>query len=208
MYTIYINNRPLYLVESLDDIERITPQTEIVEYEDNMQDMLAEYIQLLESEKSIGTLDAIVLSCPNIELLQRDIWAQFKHIEAAGGIVKNQENKILAIYRRGSWDMAKGKIDPGETPPVAAVREVQEETGLQQIKLGKLIGKTYHTYRNRKEKLVLKTTWWYAMETTETNLTPQTEEDIDEATWLTIDEFINKTPIYPNILEIFDQYNN
>jgi len=202
MYTIYINNRPLYLVQDLDDIQRITPKTQILEYASDMQQMIADYIALLESEKSQDTVDAVILLSDNIEMLQRDVWQHFKHIEAAGGVVKNQDGEILAIYRRDFWDLPKGKIDAGETPEQAAVREVQEETGIEVRQLHDLIGKTYHTYRNRKDKLVLKTTWWYNMETNATTLVPQTEEDIEKAVWLSLEELCQKQPIYPNILHI------
>ena len=57
-------------------------------------------------------------------------------IEAAGGLVFNEKNELLMIFRRGFWDLPKGKVDEGETLEQCAVREVQEETGLQNIMLG------------------------------------------------------------------------
>jgi 8-oxo-dGTP pyrophosphatase MutT (NUDIX family) len=51
-------------------------------------------------------------------------------IKAGGGIVVNEQNEVLLIYRRGKWDLPKGKLDDGETIEECALREVKEETGL------------------------------------------------------------------------------
>jgi len=59
------------------------------------------------------------------------------------------------IFRRGKWDLPKGKLDKGETLEQCAVREVREETGLKKIKLQSPLMTTYHTYmkaRNHFEK--------------------------------------------------------
>ena len=65
---------------------------------------------------------------------------------AAGGLVTNPNGEILWIFRRGFWDLPKGKLDEGETIQSCAVREVQEETGLINIQLHQMIGFTNHTY--------------------------------------------------------------
>jgi 8-oxo-dGTP pyrophosphatase MutT (NUDIX family) len=64
-----------------------------------------------------------------------------KTIVAAGGLVFNENKELLMIYRRSKWDLPKGKLDEGETIEECAIREVEEETGVQQIILGKLIQK-------------------------------------------------------------------
>ncbi|MBK8711560.1 MAG: NUDIX domain-containing protein [Niastella sp.] len=56
---------------------------------------------------------------------------QFTFIEAAGGLVQNEDKEILFIYRSGKWDLPKGKIEKKETPQIAATRKIQEETGLK-----------------------------------------------------------------------------
>ena len=122
---------------------------------------------------------AVVLFHESLETLWTDIQACFKVLEAAGGFVQNARKELLVFYRRGSWDLPKGKIDPGETPEQAAIREVQEETGLANLGLEKFIAHTYHTYELKGER-ILKKAWWYRMKTTDTQLIPQTEEDIEE----------------------------
>jgi len=105
---------------------------------------------------------------------------------AAGGIVVNPNNEILWIFRRGFWDLPKGKLDPNETIEACAIREVMEETGISHLDLGELILTTTHQYQDKYLNTeVEKTTYWYAMST---NLLqegiPQTEEDIEAIAWV------------------------
>ncbi len=132
-----------------------------------------------------------------------------KTIIAAGGIVKNPLNEILMIYRRGKWDLPKGKLDDGESIEACAVREVEEETGIKKIVLGNLIGKTYHEYFDTWQKEeVIKETFWFEMEIQKlTELKPQLEEDIEIVEWVSISELKNKLEnTYNNIEEIIVQY--
>lgn len=107
-------------------------------------------------------------------------------IIAGGGLVLNEAGELLLIFRRGKWDLPKGKLDEGESIEDCAVREVTEETGITGITLGKLIGISYHeyfdTFINRD---VIKETHWFAMQASGAqNLVPQTEEDILEIRWV------------------------
>ncbi len=109
---------------------------------------------------------------------------EVKVIEAAGGLVKNGEGAFLFIFRLGKWDLPKGKIDAGERSRKAAVREVEEECGLNIDYLGPKLISTYHMYE-LKGTPVLKRTKWYEMAVNKKpKLTPQLEEDITEARWL------------------------
>src|SRR4051812_21020427 len=111
-----------------------------------------------------------------------------RKIIAGGGIIKNEEGKILFIYRRGKWDLPKGKLDEGETIEECAVREVEEETGLRNIELGELIGVTNHHYTQDNENID-KETYWYAMKVNgDQKLVPQLTEDILELRWVAENE--------------------
>lgn len=128
-------------------------------------------------------------------------------IVAAGGIVKNEDGRILLQYRRGKWDLPKGKLDEGESIEECAVREVEEETGLGDIQLGELVGITNHYY-NEKGENIEKETHWFAMKVSgEQQLTPQIEEDILELIWASESElkpYLSNT--FPNIIEIIEKY--
>lgn len=105
-------------------------------------------------------------------------------IEAAGGMVFNPKGELLMMQRRGQWDMPKGKLDEGETVEACALREVEEETGISNLKLCGKLHTTYHTYPFQ-GKIVLKPSHWFRMECTGTeDLVPQTEEDITELRWV------------------------
>lgn len=125
---------------------------------------------------------------------------------AAGGVVQNQEGKLLFIYRKNRWDLPKGKVDKGETLQEGAKREVKEETGVKKLTVGALAGITYHIFK-RNNRYQLKESHWYYMTTPyEGNLIPETKEDITEAVWKgkkKTTKALEKT--YPNIVHLFDQ---
>ena len=107
-------------------------------------------------------------------------------IIAAGGIVVNPNKEILWIFRRGFWDLPKGKLDPNETIEACAIREVMEETGISNLVLGDLIITTKHLYHDTYLNTeVEKTTYWYQMTTDILQEgVPQTEEDIEAIAWV------------------------
>jgi len=128
-----------------------------------------------------------------------------KKIIAAGGLVLNDEKQLLMIFRRGKWDMPKGKLDDGEKIEDCAVREVKEETGLQKIDLEDLTGLTYHEYFDtHSNEDVIKETHWFKMHASgNQQLIPQLEEHIEKIEWVNdknIGEKLNNS--YKNIIEI------
>ena len=131
---------------------------------------------------------------------------QFTYIPAAGGLVFNDANELLMIFRRGKWDFPKGKVEEGETIEEAALREVSEETGLQHLSIAKKLPDTFHTYKLG-GKWVGKTTAWYIMKSeVSENLVPQTEEDIEEARWVKFDEVSRLLKdSYPNLRELWSK---
>ena len=130
--------------------------------------------------------------------------SHFTEITAGGGLVRNREGQYLLIYRHELWDLPKGKQEPGETIETCALREVEEETGLHELQLGRLICITHHTYQLFGQK-ILKHTYWYAMsDDREEPLLPQLEEDISQAEWVEkerLPEYLEGT--YPSIVEVF-----
>ena len=132
-----------------------------------------------------------------------------KTIIAAGGLVFNEQNELLMIFRRGKWDLPKGKLDAGETIEACAVREVQEETGLITVELENLIGKTYHEYFDKwVNENVIKESWWYKMKSSvNEKFIPQLEEDIELIEWVDkkdLKKYLDNS--YRNISEIVEKY--
>lgn len=114
--------------------------------------------------------------------------SRYAILHAAGGIVLNEAGKVLMIYRRGRWDFPKGKVEPFESIPEAAIREVMEETGLSDMQIEQELPFTFHIY-HEKELPILKSTAWFKMSTTAmNNLHPQLEEDIIEVRWVSQDK--------------------
>jgi 8-oxo-dGTP pyrophosphatase MutT (NUDIX family) len=108
-------------------------------------------------------------------------------IESAGGLVCNRRHHILLIFKRGKWDMAKGRIENGQSKMEAALREVSEETGLDENLLtihGKLVS-TWHTTSHNNTKYLKKTHWYYMeYDGDDDDTNPQIEEGIIECRWV------------------------
>ena len=129
-------------------------------------------------------------------------------ITASGGIIENSNGEYLFIFRRDKWDLPKGKMDAGETPLNTAIREIEEETGVNGLELISPLKDTFHTYEAFGKKW-LKTTHWFHFKTNFSGeLIPQTEEDITEIKWIKPQEIsLVKQNTYPSILDILNQMN-
>jgi len=150
---------------------------------------------LLSLHVSVNDYDAI-----RVFLMKK-----FKVIKAAGGLVKKKD-KFLMIYRMKKWDLPKGKKESGEKYKQTAIREVEEECNVQ-VKLGKKVCTTWHTYTMNKNNM-LKRTKWYEMELIDdSRLKPSIEEDIEELRWMTQKEVYHALEnSYRSIRFVFEEY--
>lgn len=159
---------------------------------------------LVEMFELSSTLEKIYIPSVEPEDCYRKICGEFREVNAAGGLVENRRGDYLLIKRDGLWDLPKGHQEAGEDIKVTALREVQEETGVDDLSLGDLICVTDHCYK-RNGIWHLKHTWWYRMYYLKPlDLTPQTEEDITKAAWVaksSLPPFLKNT--YPSIKEVF-----
>jgi len=132
-----------------------------------------------------GQLKQIAVHTPNADGCMEQLKSCYdKFIIAAGGLVKNEAGELLVIFRNGKWDLPKGKIEKHETVDSGALREVQEETGLKNIKLLSEFHRTYHTYE-QDNKRILKETVWYLMQASGSEATrPQQSEGITRIEWV------------------------
>ena len=154
--------------------------------------------------KASESLSRIYLPSADVGLMYRRVCAEFREVNAAGGLVSNRRGDYLLINRNGLWDLPKGHQEPGEDIAVTAIREVQEETGVDDLTLRDLICITDHCYI-RGGIWHLKHTWWYDMlYNSPVDLTPQREEDITRAAWVaksSLPPYLKNS--YPSIQEVF-----
>jgi 8-oxo-dGTP pyrophosphatase MutT (NUDIX family) len=170
---------------------------------------------ILTTEKLFGYLNknnfddliAVTIVAHDKTLIKKKIKKLYTIINAAGGIVTYQD-KILMMFRRGVWDLPKGKLDNDEKSQKAATREVEEETGVK-AKIGDKICTTWHTY-NQGRELILKRTKWYAMSCQKApKLVPQTEEDIEKLEWMTPEEVaIAVQNSYASLRFVIEEWNS
>ncbi|MBP3193366.1 NUDIX hydrolase [Natronogracilivirga saccharolytica] len=128
-------------------------------------------------------------------------------ITAGGGVVYRRNGssvEILAMVRRGVWDLPKGKVDSGESVEDAALREVEEETGCSDLKITYALGPTVHSYRENGVNIT-KTTWWYAMQSGRPELQPEEGEQIELLEWKELDEAFQLL-YFDNLKEVLSRF--
>jgi len=201
IYKIYINEVEVILKPSADVTleDTVTSGSVVVKYTGNKKHLL-DYINILE--KSIKS-EKLIIHHEDFPKLKTDFKSHFSEIEAGGGLVRNEKNEFLFIFRRGSWDLPKGKIESNETKREASLREITEETGIKKMTIISKLMVTRHTYRSNVGKRIIKKSHWYLVEAKKQALVPQATEDIERADWLTLERFFSKKrKVYPNILEV------
>ena len=140
---------------------------------------------------------------------KNNLWNEIKNHficqQAAGGIVF-KENTVLSIYRFKHWDFPKGHLEKGETDIQAAIREVMEETDIDELSIYKDLGYTYHIFPSDNQ-FVLKETHWFEMQTSSNHtLFPQAEESIEKAEWIPVNQLntiINN--MYPSLVDLLER---
>lgn len=176
MYQIFINEKPLHILRHKKSEAR---KGHVVLHEPQTKALL-QWAKKLEEDDSLSVVYAV---CSDPEACFKAYSAEHKNIDAAGGIVV-QDDRLLFIKRFGKWDLPKGKLEKDEKTENAALREVEEECGVNQLVLHKFIATTYHTYEFQ-GKRALKRSHWYEMKTDfQGELLPQTEEGITEVRWM------------------------
>lgn len=200
MYKIYINGTPLLLAATAEAAGKVADEKNMMARYMGNSRLLLSYFDMLEKNPRF---ESVTIFADDVEKLFSDFAGQFRVIEAAGGVVYNRQDEVLLIHRRGYWDLPKGKIDDGESREAAAAREVMEETGLSAVEMGDYLGLTYHTYRDKKSRRILKVTYWYRMRAEREALAPQREEDIEHAEWRGLKDFFGSRPkVYGNIRDL------
>lgn len=209
-YKFFVNNKIIYLTNNPSNVDNLVSNANFIiePYKDAISLAISMEIIFNDSNKS-----NYILFHKDVQKLKDDFLLYFICLEAAGGVVYNANNEILLIHRRGFWDLPKGKEEEGETIEETAVREVEEETGLNNVRILKPIlfkglenTATYHSYIIN-GKQAMKISHWFEMETDfESDLIPQTEEDIEQAIWVKKENVINYFDnMYSSIIDVLKE---
>ena len=197
MYKVFFNDRIVFINTSLGKTFLKDGILKEVSLDTDMEKI---WIDFLNDELS-GNM---FLTGESIEMVWAKFCTFFKIIEAAGGVVYNKKGDVLCIYRLNKWDLPKGKIEKGESIEEAAIREVEEETGIKGVSIEKALETTYHIYFH-KNTWVLKPTYWFQMKHNGNDaLKPQLNENITKAKWVAsmdASELANET--YSSLKSLF-----
>ena len=198
MRKIYLEKRAIIICQE-DDSVLTDPNA--IQFSFGSDGGMTGMIEMFEVSE---TLQRIYIPTDDIEGTYTDVCREFLEVNAGGGLVENRRGDFLLINRNGLWDLPKGHQDPGEDIRVTALREVKEETGIEELELKEHICTTDHCYK-RNGIWHLKHTWWYKMlDRKPLDLIPQREEDISKAVWVaksSLPPFLQNT--YPSIAEVF-----
>ncbi|MFK7050855.1 MULTISPECIES: NUDIX hydrolase [Flavobacterium] len=197
MYKVFVNDKPLFLTNQF--VKETDFKFFLLESID-IEQLIVSYFQ--------NKIQKAYLYHPDEKEILNTLKSKIKVNFAGGGLVYNSKREVLFIYRGGKWDLPKGGIDKGEQIEETAIREVEEETGVTNLKIIQKLQKTYHIFR-RNGKYRLKITQWYEMQTDyDGSLVGQLDEGIEKVAWLNpiqIEEALTNS--YENIKLLFEKEN-
>lgn len=203
MQKIYFNYKPLFICSE------ITPTIDDYLHRGTtifIDEFSTHAVKTIIEEMERPEINAGVFLHTDEEAVLEAIKEHLAVVQAAGGLVHVRGEEVLLIYRRGKWDLPKGKLDEGEDLAACATREVEEETGVGSLRTEELLTVSYHTYHER-DQFILKETYWYLMAADHPQpFIPQQDEDIEKCEWVKI---TNLTPYldntYPTIVEVVNK---
>ena len=194
MYKVFFNRKPIFLITKIIDQDINNPML-------HLRYSSSENITKALKSKRVKSL---FLYHSNQEKLWKNLLKKFPIVQAAGGLVINSRSEYLFIFRNNKWDLPKGGIEKKENIRDAALREVNEETGVEDIEIIKPLPMTYHFFK-RNGVFKLKKTFWYLMKTEfDGKFKPQLNEGITKVEWK-LEEELNEIfkNSYENIKTLF-----
>lgn len=200
MYKVFADNISIYFQKDTFFKSNISPQFFPAISTNN-------YTSFLEEINKINVKEHVYVQCTDPLRKIKEMFSQFLWIEAAGGIVINTNTKeALFILRNGIWDIPKGKIEEGENPREGAIREIQEECGLNNLRITGELSPTYHIYFGY-GKHFIKKTFWFTLETEEIDVEPQLDEGITEVKWFDSNNLnLVKENTFESIREVLEEW--
>jgi 8-oxo-dGTP pyrophosphatase MutT (NUDIX family) len=197
---IYFNDKPLFLTDA------VTEELEPYKHHDDavfMDELSSPAINSMIHEMKTEKVHAGIFQNENLDALKHAFFKKFLVIRTGGGLVVNDNDEYLLIFRRGKWDLPKGKLDEGETIEECTIREINEETMLVNLSIKKHLINTYHTYDENGKHILKENCWFLVHAAGEQYPEPQLEEDITEVKWVKpgeLDAYITNT--MPSIIDV------
>ncbi len=195
MYKVFVNDKPLFLTN------QISKETDFQLFLLESIDIEQIIVKMFQNK-----INKAYLYHPDESLIMKTLKAKIPVNKAGGGLVYNKKGEVLFIFRNGKWDLPKGGTDKGELIEDTAMREVEEETGVNGLTIGKKLQKTYHIFK-RNGKYKLKITHWFEMTSTFEGIPHgQLEEGIEKVAWFKpseIPEALKNS--YENIKLLFEE---
>ncbi|MDD3005080.1 NUDIX domain-containing protein [Flavobacterium sp.] len=177
MYKVFVNDKPLFLTNE------IVKETDFQLFLLESADIKQVIVKIFQNK-----IQKAYLYHPDEKEIMKTLKTKIPIQKAGGGLVYNDKNQVLFIFRNGKWDLPKGGIEKGEAIEDTAMREVEEETGVGNLVVNKKLQKTYHIFK-RNGQFKLKITHWFEMKTTFKGIPQgQLEEGIEKVVWLNPDE--------------------
>jgi ADP-ribose pyrophosphatase YjhB (NUDIX family) len=200
MIKIFIAEKVIYFFGKAEKVTAVAPD-HFFSFKDS--DTFFKKLNDFEKDKKVVSLG---VQHTTDEELFKIFLSHYQLIEAAGGVVKNKAGDLLMIYRKQKWDLPKGKIEQNETPDHAAIREVEEECGINQLSITKKICDTYHCYVLKGNKIVKKSYWFEMLCEAGQQPKPQIEEDITEVKWMKEGEVRHALKnTFPSIIDVIEE---
>lgn len=199
---VYFDDKPLFLCDNVD--ATLQPY---IHHDDAVfiDELNLHTVKSMIHEMQDPSVHAGVFFHKDLKELKDAFFKKFTLVKAAGGFVLNENNEVLMMFRRGKWDLPKGKMDKKETFEECAIRETEEETGLKDIKLISPLITSYHTYHEG-SRYVLKETKWFTMNISgEQKLVPQATEQITKLEWVKkndLKKYLQNS--FPSVMDVLE----
>ncbi len=172
MYKVFVNDKPLFLTNEI--FKETDFQLFLLESVDFKQ-LIVKIFQ--------NKIQKAYLYYPDEKEIMKVLKTKIPVNKAGGGLVYNKNGDVLFIFRNGKWDLPKGGTEKGEDIEQTSMREVEEETGVNGLKIIKKLQKTYHIFK-RNGIYKLKITHWFEMQTDFEGIPEgQIDEGIDKVEW-------------------------
>ena len=199
---IYFDDKPLFLCDNVD--ATLQPY---IHHDDAVfiDELNLHTVKSMIHEMQDPSVHAGVFFHKDLKELKDAFFKKFTLIKAAGGFVLNENNEVLLMFRRGKWDLPKGKMDKKETFEECAKRETEEETGLKDIKLISPLITSYHTYHEGSRYLLKETKWFTMNISGEQKLIPQATEQITKLEWVkknVLKKYLQNS--FPSVIDVLE----